>query len=111
MDGAGEDQQEVVQTSVSDDTAHSSLSWEEEVSYHWLTNKLTLTFCDVCGVRYDDHEDIFRFVAFHAEEGSRNADTLADLDVAWEARHLLELWDREPGEVTAGPLTLGELNV
>jgi hypothetical protein len=43
MDGAAEQQQQVVQTVASYDTAHSSLSWEEHVSYQWLTSKLTLT--------------------------------------------------------------------
>jgi hypothetical protein len=133
MDGVGEEQQQGVQTVPSDDTAHSSLSWEETPTYHWLTNKLTVAYCDYCGVRYNDHEDVFRFVAFHADEGSRNAAQLADSvpdflrwqrdrglhltqlrrcymricqwwstryadlpqDVAWEARHLLALWDTE----------------
>jgi hypothetical protein len=79
MDGQDNQQQQGLQSASQDTgTADSSLEWGPDVSYQWLVGIVGFVYADVCGVRADDPNDVFRLVAFHYEDGSRTADSLAE---------------------------------
>jgi len=80
MDGQDNQQQQQGLQSASQDTgtADSSLDWGPDVSYQWLVGIVGFSYADVCRVRADDPIDVFRLVAFHFEDASRSADSLAE---------------------------------
>jgi hypothetical protein len=80
MDGQDNQQQQQGLQSASQDTgtADSSLEWGPDVSDQWLVGIVGFVYADVRGVRTDDPNDVFRLVAFHYEDGSRTADSLAE---------------------------------
>ncbi|KAJ1404629.1 hypothetical protein B484DRAFT_404703 [Ochromonadaceae sp. CCMP2298] len=126
MDGQDnqQQQQQGLQTASQDTgTADSSLEWGLDVSYHWLVGMVGLSYADVCGVRADDPNDVFRLVAFHYEDGSGSAASLAEsiprredrwrelpADVEQEVQGILYQHARQYEEVRAGPLTQAELH-
>jgi hypothetical protein len=63
-------QQEQPLQSASEETAHSELSWEEDVSYELVIRRISLLRADICSVSRGDPEEAYRFVVFHFEEGA-----------------------------------------
>ncbi|KAJ1388185.1 hypothetical protein B484DRAFT_409696 [Ochromonadaceae sp. CCMP2298] len=59
-----------VQQTSSEETANSFLSWEDDVSYDWVIRRIGMIRADICEVRRNDHDEAFRWVVFHFEEGA-----------------------------------------
>ncbi|KAJ1427037.1 hypothetical protein B484DRAFT_397320 [Ochromonadaceae sp. CCMP2298] len=59
-----------VQQTSSEETANSLLSWEDDVSYDWVIRRIEMVRADICEVRRNDHDEAFRWVVFHFEEGA-----------------------------------------
>jgi hypothetical protein len=63
-------QQQELQQSSGEETAHCLLSWEDDVSYEWIVRKIGLVRAGMCLVSRGDSEEAYRFVVFHFEEGA-----------------------------------------